>query len=155
MGAVVALETARTLEARGVRISHLFASGSREAEPEAPDADVFGEDDEAAAERLVLLGGTAPELVADPLFLELVLPYVRSDSRMYHAYDFRLEPPLHCPVTAVVGEDDADADLRPWGKLTGGAFRQLVVRGDHFYLLREPPYALIRDCLDATTSRGS
>jgi surfactin synthase thioesterase subunit len=140
MGAVVALETARFLESHGVRLAHLFASGSRDGWPDeqelaAPHGD----------ERLVDLGGTDPGLAADPVFQELVLPYIRSDDRMFHAYVFTLEPTLHCPVTTIVGDADGGADCRPWSKLTDGGFREEVVPGDHFYLTADPPYDLLRE----------
>jgi surfactin synthase thioesterase subunit len=150
MGAVVALETARSLEARGVAVAHLFASGSRNAPlPPRVDPGELEEDDESVAARLVDLGGTSPEMATDPLFLELVLPYVRSDTLMFHSYDSRPLPVLRCPVTTIVGDADPDADRRPWPELTGGPFRELVVRGDHFYLRAEPPYALIQEVFDA------
>jgi surfactin synthase thioesterase subunit len=144
MGAVVALETARCLEERGVPLAHLFASGSRNAplpEPEEP-AD---EDGAVVSLRLADLGGTDPELVNDPLFQELVLPYIRDDSRMFHAHAHRPGPLLHCPVTTIVGDRDDDADRRPWPELTGGDFQEQVVPGDHFYLIANPPYFLLRE----------
>jgi surfactin synthase thioesterase subunit len=148
MGAAVALETARSLQDRGLRPAHLFASGSRNA-PLPPPADPAADDDAAVAEQLAGVGGTDPELLADPAFQELVLPYVRSDGRMFHAYQHRREPVLHCPVTTVVGDVDADADRRPWAALTDGGFREQVVAGDHFYLVPHPPFALLGDALAA------
>ncbi|WP_433607186.1 thioesterase II family protein [Dactylosporangium sp. CA-139114] len=147
MGAGVALETARSLESLGVPVSHLFASGSRNAPlpaPPPPEAD-DAHDDPATVARLISLGGTDPQLAADPLFQELVLPYIRSDGRMFHAYmrSFSPEPRLRCPVTTIVGDADADADERPWPELTAGPFREVVVPGDHFYLTGRPPFALL------------
>lgn len=144
MGAVVALESARALEARGVRVSHLFASGSRKAPYPVSDPGDFREEDIDAVSQLVGLGGTDPELAADPAFQELVLPYVLSDGRMFHAYRPQRGPALRCPVTAIVGDADTDSDLRPWDELTDGAFREYVVPGDHFYLRANPPYALLQ-----------
>ncbi|RKN44893.1 thioesterase II family protein [Streptomyces hoynatensis] len=154
MGAAVALEAALALESGGVPVTHLFASGSRDAplpepgpEPEAPP------DDEALIRSLVALGGTDAEPAADPLFRELVLPYVRADTEMFHSYDGRVGSPLRCPVTAIAGDRDEDADRRPWSALTRGGFAQHVVPGGHFYLRARPPFALVRTSLDPTTSR--
>ncbi|MBV9451848.1 MAG: amino acid adenylation domain-containing protein [Streptosporangiaceae bacterium] len=142
MGAAVAFEAARELERRGVSVAHLFVSGSRD---DTRPMDLGGPDDEdAVAEQLLALGGTDPELAADPEFIELVLPYVRADGRMFHAYRMEPEPRLRCPVTAIVGDSDGDADRRPWRHLTEGGFAQHVVRGDHFYLTADPPSGLIR-----------
>jgi surfactin synthase thioesterase subunit len=149
LGAAVALETARSLQARGVTVAHLFASGSREGPLPGPEELGVEEDDDAAILRLLQLGGTPSELATDPDFQELVLPYVRADGRMFHAYAHRPEPALACPITTIVGDADADADRRPWTELTS-AFRQQVVPGDHFYLIADPPYALIAETLDRT-----
>jgi surfactin synthase thioesterase subunit len=146
MGAVVALETARALEERGIHVAHLFASGSRNAPLPGPE-EFADDDDDAVAARLVGLGGTDPELAEDPFFQELVLPYILSDGRMFHAYDNRTGPLLHCPITTIVGDNDPDADLRPWPELTDGGFQEHVLPGDHFYLVPYPPYALLQDSL--------
>jgi pyochelin biosynthetic protein PchC len=149
LGAAVALETAAALEARGVQPVHVFASGSRDAPY--PDPEEWGgtdvEDDAAVVARLLTLGGTDPELAADPEFQELVLPYVRADGRMFHAYGPRTGPALRCPVTTITGDADEDADCRPWHRLTEGGLTERTVRGDHFYLVPEPPFALIREPL--------
>ncbi|MCZ1005459.1 hypothetical protein O1L68_00265 [Streptomyces lydicus] len=75
----------------GIRPAHLIASGPRDAPY--PDTADHGDaenaedtDDAATVARLHALGGTDQELAADPEFQELVLPYVRADGRMFHAY---------------------------------------------------------------------
>jgi surfactin synthase thioesterase subunit len=148
MGAPLALETARVLEAEGVRLAHLFASGSRDAES-ADTGEVVDEDPETVLAQLVALGGTDAELATDPDFQELILPYVLGDSRMFHAYVMEPEPLLGCPVTSIVGDIDPDPDRRPWSRLTEASFRVCAVEGDHFYLVARPPYALVEKALDA------
>lgn len=158
MGAAVALEAAACLEAEGVPVAHLFASGSRDAPVPAPSVfdEAVDEDPATVIEHLVEMGGTDPDLAADPLFQELVLPYVLADGRMFRSYAGSFVPvrSLRCPVTTIVGDHDGDADLRPWPALTSGPFRELVVPGDHFYLVGRPPYQVLRDCLDTTTVTG-
>lgn len=68
---------------------------------------------------------------------------------MFHSYIPRPEPLLRCPVTTIVGDADPDADRRPWSELTGGGFREQRVPGDHFYLVPEPPYALVLNSVAA------
>lgn len=148
MGAAVALETARRLQTRGAPPAHLIASGSRDAPyPEGGDEDLSeGEaEDEAVVARLLALGGTDPQLAADPEFRELVLPYVRADGELFHGYTPREgDPALCCPVTTIVGDNDPDADRRPWHRLTTGPHREELVSGDHFYLVPRPPFGLLR-----------
>lgn len=145
MGAAVALETARSLEADGLPVVHLFASGSRDAPlPAVTDGDEPQLDPDEAMADLVKLGGTDPALAADPAFRDLVLPYVLGDSRMFHRYRMTSLPLLRCPVTAIVGDLDSVADRRPWRELTGSGYREQSVPGDHFYLVTAPPFALLR-----------
>ncbi|GLZ38112.1 alpha/beta fold hydrolase [Actinokineospora sp. NBRC 105648] len=148
MGAVVALEAARRLAELGRGPARLIASGSRTGP--LPDLSAEPEPDAAAlAARLVALGGTDPELAADPYFLELVLPYVEADGAMFRAHPNPPLPRLRCPVTTIVGDADDDADRRPWPELTTGELTEHVVVGDHFYLVEHPPLDLVRAALDA------
>ncbi|KPH98425.1 Oleoyl-(acyl-carrier-protein) hydrolase [Actinobacteria bacterium OV450] len=151
MGAVVAYETARRLQADGLPVAHLYASGARAphlAHPsDGPDGpDTADMDDEAIADALVALGGTDAELLSDPDFRELILPYVCGDFRMFDAYEHRPGPLLTCPVTAVAGDADpqvGEVHAASWGAVTQGAFAHHTVPGDHFYLIRRPPLALL------------
>jgi len=152
MGAVVALEAARVLEARGVRIVRLFASGSQHGPCSVRHAELVDEDDDAVAEQLVQLGGTQREMAVDPIFRELVLPSVRADGQMFHAYEMSMAPRLRCPVTTIVGDADLQADTRPWSDLAPTGFEERTVSGDHFYLIAHPPFAVLRACLDASAN---
>ncbi|MEV5957082.1 alpha/beta fold hydrolase [Streptomyces sp. NPDC051987] len=146
MGAVVALETARCLERRGIHPAHLVASGSRDAPYPGPEELTEpDEDDATVVARLLALGGTDPALAADPEFQQLVVPYVRDDGRMFHGYSPRPDDePLRCPVTTIAGDVDEDADRRPWHELTVGPHREHIVTGDHFYLVPRPPFSLLQ-----------
>jgi pyochelin biosynthetic protein PchC len=145
MGAPIALETARLLEAGGVPVTHLFASGSRDADETSEHEEE--ETPEEAIAKLISLGGTEAEFALDPDFQELVLPYVLADSRMFRAYRMAPLPLLRCPVTTIIGDIDAAADRRPWSALTDAGHVEHVVRGDHFYLRERPPYGLLRRSL--------
>jgi pyochelin biosynthetic protein PchC len=152
MGAVVALETARALEVAGVEVTHLFASGSRNA-PLPENSESFSEDPTALAQQLVRLGGTDADMVEDPVFQELVMPYILGDGRMFHEYTMSAQPVLNCPVTTISGVEDDDADLRPWETLTRGGFAERSVAGDHFYLVEAPPFSIVGDALTTSADR--
>ncbi|MGW3516526.1 thioesterase II family protein [Streptomyces hydrogenans] len=145
MGAVVAYETARLLEGRGVPVRHLYASGARAPQLARPDdgQDTSTMDDDAIADALLALGGTDAVLLADPDFRELVLPYVCADFRMFDRYVHRPEPLLGCPVTAIAGDADPQVDAghaAAWSAVTSGPFRHHTVPGGHFYLADRPPF---------------
>ncbi len=147
MGAVVALETARELEKMGIKITHLFASGSRNG-PCPPLQTYIEEDDQMLCKQLVEMGGTKQEAIEDPIFCELVLPSIRADGKMFHAYEMNAEPLLQCPVTTIFGAEDEHADIRPWQDLAPFGFIEYCVSGDHFYLISEPPFSIINNSLN-------
>jgi len=143
MGAAVALETARALEKKGVLIIHLFASGSRNG-PCPPREQYAEEGDESLCKNLIEMGGTNPEAAKDPIFFELVLPAIRADGKMFHEYEMDFEPYLNCPVTTIYGDVDNHADVRPWQKITSAQISEQCVTGNHFYLISEPPFDIIK-----------
>ncbi|MFE7558236.1 thioesterase II family protein [Kitasatospora sp. NPDC057500] len=154
MGAVVAYETARALEAGGARLSHLFVSGARAGHLVRRDARAAGMDEESVIATLTELGGTDTELLDHPMFRELILPYVQADFRMLGDYEHRAGALLSCSVTAVAGTSDPRVtaeQVAQWADVTTGAFRQRMVPGGHFYLADAPPYELVRE---ACAERG-
>ncbi|WP_217179077.1 thioesterase II family protein [Streptomyces sp. AC495_CC817] len=153
LGAPIALETARALQRRNIHIEHLFASGSRDAP--LPTGLVAEEDPDRLLDDLVRMGGTDAEMAADPIFQEVVLPYLIADGRMFHDYVMPAEPLLTCPVTTLVGDRDDDADRRPWSALSTSPVREVGVPGHHFYLITDPPYAVLRATLAAAPRYGS
>ncbi|MEU1513083.1 alpha/beta fold hydrolase [Streptomyces sp. NPDC005811] len=156
MGATVAYEAARALEAAGRTVHHLFASGARAPQLHVADPATATTWDEAAVVRtLIELGGTDPELLDNRGFVDLVLPYIGADFRMLAAYGRGPAEPLACPVTALVGADDPRVtgdQVAAWREVTRGPFRVRTLPGGHFYLEQDPPYALVAETPDA--SRG-
>lgn len=156
MGAVIAYEVARSLQTLGSPPVHLFVSGHRSADLPG-DVRYSQLDDDALVETLMRMGGTDAELFADPDLRELVLPYVRGDLRLLDLYRHRPEPKLSVPITAIMAADDETEppDLAPgWADLTSGAFAQLVLPGDHFYLVPQRDQVIgeiearLRDLID-------
>ncbi|MET9360261.1 alpha/beta fold hydrolase [Streptomyces sp. NPDC006632] len=145
MGAIVAYETAVALEGEGITLDHFFASGARAPRLMRPDPAARW-DDESIAATLVELGGTDAELLRNPAFVELVMPYIGADFRMLASYDGPRHAPLGCAVTALVGEADprvALAQAAAWQETTRGPFEVRTLAGDHFYLAQNPPFQII------------
>jgi surfactin synthase thioesterase subunit len=141
MGAVVAFEVARQLEATGtVAPMHLFASGRRAPDHGANET-VHRRDDDGVLAELRALQGTDPSLLIDEETVRMILPAVRSDYRAIETYEFRPGPMLRCPVTALVGDADPGVTIgqaRAWGEQTAGPFELSVFRGGHFFLAGQP-----------------
>ncbi|MBB5916315.1 surfactin synthase thioesterase subunit [Nocardia transvalensis] len=144
MGATVAFETARRLEAAGREVAHLFVSGRiAPSEPypgrlhDAPDAELI---DELA--RLANDPAAVAILRSEPGLAELVLPAVRNDYRAVETYAFRPGESLRCDISALLG--DADPTVTPeqadlWRRHTSGEFHRDVFPGRHFYLDERVP----------------
>ncbi|REE94965.1 thioesterase II family protein [Thermomonospora umbrina] len=144
MGALVAYETARLLEERGVAPVHLFVSAARPPHRRGRREEdrVADRDDDGVIAALTALGGTDAVVLADPEMRDLVLPYVRNDFRLVEEYERRPGPGLSTPITALVGDSDphvGEEDARGWAEVTDGGFALRVLEGDHFYLVPRMP----------------
>ncbi|MEU4834210.1 alpha/beta fold hydrolase [Streptosporangium sp. NPDC023615] len=137
MGATVAYEVTRRLEARGLAPARLFVSGSTAPHDRRDTRALSTYDDDALVAELSKLGGTEVEILAHEAMREIVLPYVRADFRLLEAYRHRPGPPLRTPISVLVG--DADPVVTPeqakaWEARTFSEFSLKVFPGDHFYL---------------------
>jgi medium-chain acyl-[acyl-carrier-protein] hydrolase len=137
MGAFIAFELARRVRSGGLAPVHLFASGCRAPHlpRRSPDWHTLPDPEFLAVIRG--LGGIPPELLAEPHFLDAMLPTLRSDCTLVETYSPRPGAPLHCPVTAFGGLRDPEAlpeDVHAWSTHTTGPFRAHILPGDHFFI---------------------
>ncbi|GGZ29553.1 oleoyl-ACP hydrolase [Streptomyces olivaceoviridis] len=159
LGAMVAFETARRLEAAGRPPVALFVSGRgapsrhrREFGPRLDDATLL--------QQMRGLGGTDPRVFADEELMWLALPVMRADYRMVEDYRYLPGPPLSCPVTAFNGRTDpkvSSPDVDAWRDHTTASFESLVFPGGHFYLVdrSEEVTAALIDRLSHITRRNT
>lgn len=85
---------------------------------------------------LQAMGGTPPEIFAEPELLAAVLPTVRADLNLVDSFDYRPSTPLDVRIRAFVGADDAElteARMAQWRQETRGPFRLDTVTGGHFF----------------------
>jgi medium-chain acyl-[acyl-carrier-protein] hydrolase len=137
MGALIAFELIRRLRPSGVAPVHLFASGCRAPHLPSRSPDWHTLPDQEFAAKIESLGGIPPELLAEPQFLDTMLPTLRSDCILTETYVCRPQPPLSCPVSAFGGLRDAEVlpeDVRAWSRHTIGPFRVHLLPGDHFFI---------------------
>jgi surfactin synthase thioesterase subunit len=136
LGAILAFELGRRLEARGLSPTVVFVSGTRA--PGARDDDRFkalSSDEELRAE-LTRLDGTPASVLADPELMQLVLPVLRADFRVAQSYASDPTRSIRAPLVALGGVDDeASADeLGAWRGHTQGEFALHMLPGGHFYI---------------------
>ncbi|MFI1167634.1 thioesterase II family protein [Streptomyces sp. NPDC020801] len=136
LGATVAFEVARRMEAADVKLGHVFVSSRR-----APDLNrnerVYQRGDRELIRHIRSLAGTAPDVFGNPEMTAMVLPAIRSDYKAAETYVYAPGPKLTCPVTALIGDADpmvSAEEATAWSKHTCGAFELRIWPGGHFYL---------------------
>jgi surfactin synthase thioesterase subunit len=136
MGATIAFEVARRLEAEGdVPVSGLIAS-ARRAPSVHRDDDIHRRDDNGLLAEVRALNGTHPSLLDDEELVQMLLPAVRGDYKAIETYRYTPGPALRCPITALIGDADPRVtvdEARAWGQHTLGEFQICVFPGGHFY----------------------
>ncbi|AZM94057.1 alpha/beta fold hydrolase [Streptomyces sp. W1SF4] len=144
MGAVLAYELARRMEAAGETPRGLIVSGRRSPlagrEEEREEGHLHARDDDALLAHVHSLSGTDPALLADPAFRELILPALRSDYRAVETWRHEPGPPLRTPVSVLCGDADPRASLaeaRGWRDVAGAGFGFRGFPGGHFYLTEQ------------------
>ncbi|XP_070778180.1 S-acyl fatty acid synthase thioesterase, medium chain isoform X1 [Enoplosus armatus] len=117
---------------------HIFLSGASapysEIRIKAPKRSDLSDDD--FLKWLVSIGGTPPELLANPDVLKLFLPALKADLHVVESYECNKPdgPFLSCPVTCFDGKEDIPHDLQAWKDVTSGDFTVRMLDGAHFYL---------------------
>ncbi|MFD0690919.1 thioesterase II family protein [Actinomadura fibrosa] len=136
MGATVAFEVARRLEAEGTPPVALFVSGRRAPSIRRPES-VRRRDDHGLIAEIKSLDGTDARLLEDDDVLQMILPALRADYRAIDGYEYRPGAPLRVPLVALTGQDDprtGRSDVEAWAGHTTGAFSLHVMPGGHFFL---------------------
>jgi surfactin synthase thioesterase subunit len=134
MGALLAFEVARRLEADGRPIDALFVSAS--AAPGRSGYDYIPASDRALLNVVSELTGADAAFLEDEEFAAKILPTLRG-FRAIIDYDCPPEATLSCPISAYLGDEDEVASYEkvlPWSERTTSEFAVRVFRGHHFYL---------------------
>jgi len=142
MGAIIAYEFARRLQARGSMPRRLLVSGQRAPHLPLRRKQSYNLPDPAFRELRRELDGTPEAVLRDADLMELVLPRLRSDFEMSETYERVEHAPLVCPITAfgeVQDKEVSRSDLRTWRLTTRSAFDFKMFPGGHFYLDNEGP----------------
>jgi surfactin synthase thioesterase subunit len=141
-GAIVAYEIIRLLEREdGVAPVGLIASGRRGPSTRRNEHVHWG-GDRSLLREVARLGGTPPELLADPEVQQMMLPALRGDYKAIETYEWQPGPPLGCPIWAVLGSDDplaTESEAAAWRAQTSAGFELHVLPGGHFYLVDQQP----------------
>jgi surfactin synthase thioesterase subunit len=136
MGASLAFEVIRRMEADNHAPVRLFASGRR-----APS--VFREetvhrlDDNGLLAEIRRLNGTSSLVLNDDELMRAALPALRADYRAAELYQGGPGATVNCPITVLTGDRDPKTsldDAHAWAAHTSGRCDVKVFPGGHFFL---------------------
>jgi surfactin synthase thioesterase subunit len=137
MGAIVAFEVARRLEADGRGPAHIFASGRR-APSTWRDERIHQRDDDGILAEIRRLSGTNSAVLQEDELMRAALPALRADYRAIETYLTGPEVTVTSPVSVLVGKDDTQVssdEASAWEGHTTGGFEVHTFPGGHFYLV--------------------
>jgi medium-chain acyl-[acyl-carrier-protein] hydrolase len=139
MGSAVAAGLARRLHAAGAPLPRrLFVSGRQAPQRPFPEWSMSGlSDAEALASVQRSFGGFAPEALANPELLEMMMPTLRADFALLESVPRTPGAPLALSVVAVGGAEDEYASaerMQTWQSLTTAPLARYALPGGHFYL---------------------
>ncbi|MBB6250625.1 thioesterase II family protein [Nitrospirillum iridis] len=138
MGATIAYEAARRLEAGGGGPGHLFVSGRQAPGRPRLAPPIHDLPPPLFIAALRRLNGTPAAILEDADLMAMLLPLLRADFALSETYRPQPGTRLRAPVTAFGGQSDpmvpAD-DVAAWEQVTDGAFTMALHEGDHFFLM--------------------
>jgi medium-chain acyl-[acyl-carrier-protein] hydrolase len=82
-------------------------------------------------------GGISPAVLAEPDLMEMLLPILKADTKMFETYQYLPGTALACPIYAIAGEQDLlcpPSAMASWKKETSGSFFAETVAGNHFFI---------------------
>jgi surfactin synthase thioesterase subunit len=142
LGALVAFELLREIRRRGQPGPvHLFVSGC--VAPHTPFDDGPPVRDMSRPElvqTLRRLGGTPEWLLSDPSVLDMIVPAIRADFSVKETTEYRQEPPLDAPITAMPSTGDPRASqelVARWRDQTTMRFELHTFVGGHFAVFEQ------------------
>lgn len=139
MGAAIAFETTRLLEARGAPPARLIVSGR--CAPRAGFGLAVPDNDDAIVAHLRATGAVAESVLARPAFRESILSVVRHDFAANARYVAGNDAAIVTSLTFLLSTDDSYVDragAEQWADHTHGPFDLHLFDGDHFFLNAQP-----------------
>lgn len=146
LGATIAFEVARSLRREGRPLPlHLFVSGCRAPQLADPRRRSYNLPAADLIDRLRKLNGTPSQILESPAIMEFFLPIIRADLQMIQTYNYSVEAPLSCPISAFGGWQDLEEPpemISAWREQTSSSFQRQMFAGDHFFLHSEHDHLL-------------
>jgi isopentenyl diphosphate isomerase/L-lactate dehydrogenase-like FMN-dependent dehydrogenase/surfactin synthase thioesterase subunit len=141
MGALVAFETARRLEAHAT-LAHVFVSAARPPDEDWEERDLDALTDDQIIAELRRLGGVPEALLQEEDIVAEILRLLRADHRALRRYHCAADAVLKAPITVLLADADpknALNQMHGWARHTADSFDIEVLSGGHFALTDRDP----------------
>lgn len=159
LGALIAFELTRMFVAHARPLpAALIVSGKRAPQMPSRRRALSRLPDDEFIQEIANYKGTPASVLENRELMELVLPRLRADARLFDDYQYRASGPLPCPIVAFGGTDDPHVNLDEldgWRDLTH-AFSSRVFEGDHFFIHanQDAVTAALAEVIESTIAAG-
>ncbi|MBR8834644.1 MAG: thioesterase [Stigonema ocellatum SAG 48.90 = DSM 106950] len=148
LGALVAFEVSRRLQARGLPLPvRLFVSGCQAPRYRSPPEGLSRLSDDRLIAELRHYDGTPQEVLAHRELMDLLLPMIRADFGLVDDYRYSEAPPLPMPLTVLAGRQDRidrPEQVSGWAEESSQDCQVAWFDGGHFFLIPERAAVLAR-----------
>jgi len=138
VGALIAFETIRQLRnLKYPKPKHLFVSSRRAPQIPNPERPIYNLSNEEFIQKIRRYNGTEEAVLQNAELMDLFLPILRADLTINETYNYQVELPLDCSISAFGGLQDPLVNrqqLDAWCEHTSKNFSLLMLPGDHFFL---------------------
>jgi medium-chain acyl-[acyl-carrier-protein] hydrolase len=138
MGALVAFELTRVLQANGMAMPEALILGAHRAAhlPRTRET-LYNLDDKTFIERLQRFGGFPEEVLASADLLQFLMPTLKADFTLCDTYVYTEQEPLNCPIHIFSGAADPEAPpavMEDWRQHSSVDAHMHVFQAGHFFI---------------------
>jgi medium-chain acyl-[acyl-carrier-protein] hydrolase len=138
MGALVAFELTRVLQAERFAMPHALILGAHRAAHLPRTRETFYcLDDKTFIEKLQRFGGFPEEVLASEELMQLLTPTLKADFTLCDTYVYADQAPLSCPIHVFLGATDKEAPfevMEAWHQHSSVHTQLHVFQAGHFFI---------------------
>ena len=138
MGALVAFELTRVLQASGFAMPRALILGAHRAAhlPRIRET-LYNLDDKTFIQKSQRFGGFPDEVLANDELLQLLIPTLKADFTLCDTYIYAEQDPLNCPIHVFSGANDPDTPyeaMEAWRQHSSVSTKIHVFQAGHFFI---------------------
>lgn len=149
MGAILAFDIVRMLEADGLHPLHLIVTGSPGPQIKTNEQ-IYLLDDKNFIEEVKKLGGLPEEIYKSQEILDYFTPILKADFEVCDKNTLNDDCIINTPVYCMMGDGEKHASsIYNWSKYTRSLFRHEIQSGNHFFIYNSAHRIceVIKDCM--------